>query len=674
MKRKNIKGLIHSLGKELVEQLIQNPETSTYISSKDKAQELRNYLEDRANEMLEKDVDTLLPHFQLIGEQLYIDYHLPSYTWLSSIDHVKESLLYAIHHNIIDLDQDELLLRIGNMTNGLCKGYLNASVRETLSFVYSYIGTIDTEIDILIHEHWYKQFLNSVLNNLDNLPVLIYEESKSYKWINSLEFKLLMKPVSFETESNILIFTHAIYNLARDIVYFIKKEDYRNAYHFSVLIDQKINIVSSLLEGALVAFNQDNLHHFFSMFAEVVLFDKQYSYFLTVSTDVGSPVSKYRNHKTFQSVYRQLKLNAKSSQFHFTGTLDNGNALHLLMHYHQEEEIHQFIRLLQDAIEKTLEQKQTLFVPRLIIRAAETEPFSGMTTDKLQLLAMQMASVKVELPHYLLKPEECHHLRQHIERDTHLKSVIFEKVKQGDFEIHFEPIVKIQPDKVQLVYCEVLTRIIDNNKLIEAEQFIETIYQQKLGAVLDKQVFDKLANQAEAINRVLEGVSVNLFPESFKDERVMSSVKNCLEHFAKCNLLLIIEITEYNLFENYQILESLLKLYPETLKISVDDFGSGYSSLASLIKLSQKGLLYAVKIDGSLTKNILNDNNSYEVVKMALTLSEKLGVQSIIEFVENKLLLEKLKTLSSRFYAQGYYFGKAVALNQVASRFASLIK
>ena len=168
----------------------------------------------------------------------------------------------------------------------------------------------------------------------------------------------------------------------------------------------------------------------------------------------------------------------------------------------------------------------------------------------------------------------------------------------------------------------------------------------------------------------MEGVSVNIFPESFKDKKVIDALKKCLLSFQEKKLILTLEITEYNLFEYYDILLNLKKEFTSTLRVAVDDFGSGYSSLAALVKLSKNGLLDAVKIDGTLTCEILNDATTFEIVKTAASLSKTLNVKTIIEYIENKEIELKLQEEVDDFYGQGYLYAAAMPLEKVKKTFS----
>ncbi|HDK37674.1 MAG TPA: hypothetical protein ENG92_01470, partial [Thiolapillus brandeum] len=361
--------LMHRLLTEAVDQSILDIDTASYINSKDAAVALLAQLQQHAEQMLSLKTESILDHFEPIGYTFYQEYHVPSFTWISLIERIKEDLLYAIQHGIGDYDDDELRLRINQTLNGLCRGYLLCSAEETLQFTYERMEAIDVEMDIMTHERWYRQLLQSITSKLKNLPELVYENSPSYEWIESLDFKLLMKATSFSSESNILILTHQLYDLGRKVIYLYKQQNFKDAYHFLTLLDQKINLLSDLLKEVLIIFNEDKLHYFFTLFSETILFEKQYSYFLTVTITVSAFIPHQRDVKRFfLEIYKQAKSDTKEKSYNFSGIIDDGAALHILMHYDRKSDIDIMLDLLQKSIERLQDKEIILIIPQFIVR------------------------------------------------------------------------------------------------------------------------------------------------------------------------------------------------------------------------------------------------------------------------------------------------------------------
>lgn len=667
---KKIEDVVDDLFKIFIEEAIQNIEIGSLISSRESVQKVLGTLHIETQNALNLELNELLEYFSKIGFTMYRTYRIPAFFWINILEKIKEDLLYAIHHEIIEYNDDILLLRLDKITQGLCKGYLQASAQDTLRFSYDKISAINIEMDIMAHERWYKSFLEYLSDDKNLLPELLYEKSDSYMWLNSLDFKLLMKSCSFEKESEIVIFMRKAYELAREIKYYIDKEQYKNAYNCFISLDRKLNLLSDMLKEVLINFMSDKLHLFFTLFSEIILFQKQYSYFLTLSVSTSNEtIHKRDTHRIFIKLFQMTKEKAKEFAYQFTGVVDDGDSMHFLVRYKEKDDVRKIFDFVTEAIADLKEKEITLSVPNFIVRASETEVFSGLDASTLRKVAFNMAKEHVHIPHYHFNQHECATLRLNAENESIVSDKIKQAIEEKRIQLAFQPIVAVDKTARSLAYCEVLSRMEDNGEFVDAEEFIHTVIAQKMTSALDILVYEQLKKLSKDIAKRMKGVSVNIFPDSFKDEAVLKALKKCLQSFAKEKITLTLEITEYNLFENYEILQVLKSEYTDTLNIAVDDFGSGYSSLAALIKLSKHNLLDAVKIDGTLTREIVTDETSYEIVRAALILSKKLKTRTIIEYIENEAIEAKLLQGTNTFYGQGYLYGKALPLKEVKNTF-----
>ncbi|MEK9940665.1 MAG: EAL domain-containing protein, partial [Methylotenera sp.] len=94
------------------------------------------------------------------------------------------------------------------------------------------------------------------------------------------------------------------------------------------------------------------------------------------------------------------------------------------------------------------------------------------------------------------------------------------------------------------------------------------------------------------------------------------------------------------------------------IKLSIDDFGVGYSSLSQLKNLPAN----EIKIDLSFVRNILQSRSDKAVVKTIIDLGKNLNFEIVAEGVETKTQFELLKHLGcDRF--QGYFFSKPVPVD-----------
>ncbi len=667
--KEKLQTFIHSLLKKEIEKYINHNDIEPFLSSFANTTELLELLEERFFYVFTKEHQTLFRYFSKIGYELFTHHNFSFFIVEETLETFHEEVVYAASHQVIEVDAEFFEEQFESVVEGIARGYLFAAAKKMQTTVYEEIEAINVEMDIFEHERWYREFLG-YLRGCHPSPQLLYEQTTVYHWVNSLDFMLLMKAASFEDESEVISLIRNIFDVAKRIVLYLEEQSYKKAYKFFTLLDKNMAYISDRLKNVLINFNNNKMHNFFEFFAENILFSKHYSYFLTISVMTHkSFVHTQDVHKILLELFKNLKFYALDYGYELTGVVDDGEAMHALLHYHQREDVEKIWHLLQKKLVEIQSQTTTLNIPEFRLRAAQTEHFSGLDAQTLQLVALQMAQTQVDLPHYYLTSKECQELSKKVKIDSKLNEKIVQKIQKGEVELYFQPIVHIANSQRELAYCEVLSRIHSGHVTHQATDFIEFVYRKKLGSKLDKVIFEKLKRQAKDIAQKLSGVSVNIFPDSLQDREVLEALVACLDAFKKEKLLCILEITEYNLFENYALLKDLANRFQGVLEIAVDDFGSGYSSLHSLVKLSKKGLLHTVKIDGSLTQNILNDEIMFEVTKTAIEIAQKLQAKVVVEFVENRAIEEKLHEIVEEFYAQGYLYGEAKRLEEIHHSF-----
>jgi EAL domain-containing protein (putative c-di-GMP-specific phosphodiesterase class I) len=121
---------------------------------------------------------------------------------------------------------------------------------------------------------------------------------------------------------------------------------------------------------------------------------------------------------------------------------------------------------------------------------------------------------------------------------------------------------------------------------------------------------------------------------------------------------IILEITESSIMTDPELtLEVIERLNKMGYQLSIDDYGTGYSSLAYLKKMP----LTELKIDRSFVQDILSSENDDVIVKSTINLAHNLGFHVTAEGVETIEIMNKLKTYGCDI-AQGYYLSKPMSV------------
>ncbi|MGJ8620514.1 MAG: two-component system response regulator [Methylophilaceae bacterium] len=156
-------------------------------------------------------------------------------------------------------------------------------------------------------------------------------------------------------------------------------------------------------------------------------------------------------------------------------------------------------------------------------------------------------------------------------------------------------------------------------------------------------------------------IAVNVSACQFHEPNFVEEVSEIISRYAINPSLLKLELTESLVLDHIE--EAILKMHALKeigVSFSMDDFGTGFSSLSYLTKLP----LDQLKIDQSFVRNICSDPRDAVVVQTIIGMANNLGIDVIAEGVELKeqqMLLAKYKC---KFY-QGYLFGKPIPIEEL---------
>jgi PAS domain S-box-containing protein len=229
---------------------------------------------------------------------------------------------------------------------------------------------------------------------------------------------------------------------------------------------------------------------------------------------------------------------------------------------------------------------------------------------------------------------------------------------------HFQPIVNNNTLKIEKY--ESLVRLIDsNNNIISPYHFLDVAKEGKYYHEMTSMV---LRNSFRALFYTNEEISINLSALDIEDERTQKEFYALLEKYKTETHRVTIELTEDETIKSEKKTLAFIKMLRKySVKLALDDFGTGQSNF-SRIQAYQPDY---IKIDGSLIRNIEQDNFSRDIVETIVFFAKKQKIQTIAEFVENKNIYNILTKLGVD-YSQGYYFAKAGAIEEFITAPASL--
>jgi len=156
-------------------------------------------------------------------------------------------------------------------------------------------------------------------------------------------------------------------------------------------------------------------------------------------------------------------------------------------------------------------------------------------------------------------------------------------------------------------------------------------------------------------------LAINVSAKQFHKKEFVSLVKNVIAKYNINPKRLKLELLETLFVENQeQVAQKMKELKKLNLNLSLDDFGTGFSSLQYLkiFPLDQ------IKIDQSFVMNMFNNEKDIKIIKSIIYLGSLLEIDVIAEGVEEKAHYEKLAELGCHYF-QGYYFAKPKKISEI---------
>lgn len=244
--------------------------------------------------------------------------------------------------------------------------------------------------------------------------------------------------------------------------------------------------------------------------------------------------------------------------------------------------------------------------------------------------------------------------------EQELLSQIEKGIEQEEFELYIQPQIHLESQRI--IGGEMLIRWNHPQKgLLPPAAFIDIAEKNGKIRFLDYYVLDKacqfMGKQQKDGN--FFKVSVNMTTDTFTREEMLKYLLACILTYDVDPEYLIIEITEDMGFENLNkandVFEQLKQL---GVKVALDDFGKGYSSLSYLEKLN----IDLLKIDKYFIDNIHLRDKSHHVFKVVYDLAKIMKIDIIAEGVECQ---EQVDILNQHpgIIVQGYYYSKPMTLS-----------
>ncbi|MEO8722214.1 MAG: bifunctional diguanylate cyclase/phosphodiesterase [Sphingobium sp.] len=242
-----------------------------------------------------------------------------------------------------------------------------------------------------------------------------------------------------------------------------------------------------------------------------------------------------------------------------------------------------------------------------------------------------------------------------------VESRVRDALANGELHLLYQPLIEL--DTREIIGFEALARWNDAELgFVSPNDFIPVAEESGLIVQLGRWALNESMQQlarwdAKYGERVPLKMNVNLSPIQIARDEVISVVVDALRMSGVDGSRLTVELTESAIVGDTDNCRSLLAaLKGLNVSVAMDDFGTGFSNMASLQSLP----IDVLKIDQSFVSNMLIDKDKYAIICAILSLAEALKLRTTAEGIETPEVADALQKMGCST-GQGYHFARALS-------------
>lgn len=246
--------------------------------------------------------------------------------------------------------------------------------------------------------------------------------------------------------------------------------------------------------------------------------------------------------------------------------------------------------------------------------------------------------------------------RERLGREKRLEMKMHRALEQGHFIPFLQPKYELEGEKI--AGAEALVRWIDPEEgMIYPNEFIPLFENNGFVVKVDLYMFEqvcRIVDRWRKEGKKIIPISVNLSRSHFQIPNFFMYYRKILEKYDIPPKAIEIELTESMFYNDTASLNNLVtQIHESGLSCSIDDFGSGYSSLNMLKEVQ----VDALKLDRVFFDHGVEDQRGRDIIQSVIRLAQALDLHTISEGVEERRQVEFLKSMQCDLI-QGYVFAK----------------
>ncbi|MEM9432401.1 MAG: EAL domain-containing protein [Pseudomonadota bacterium] len=249
-------------------------------------------------------------------------------------------------------------------------------------------------------------------------------------------------------------------------------------------------------------------------------------------------------------------------------------------------------------------------------------------------------------------------IRKRANEERNMMGALISAIEKREFEPFLQPQIDMRTR--ELAGAEALVRWVrSDGQIVTPEVFMRSATQSGLIAKIDSIVLDALADFLSAHPGLLPQLSFNLVAKNLENQSYVNAI---IDLAKSTSTVIVVELLETDFVDrpSDSFLWQLDNLREAGIKVEVDDFGTGRSSIVGLMAISP----HKLKIARELVEPMEADLEQSHLVTSVLSIAQALSVEVLAEGVESERVALRLAEIGCPLQ-QGYFHGKPISLDEM---------
>ena len=243
-------------------------------------------------------------------------------------------------------------------------------------------------------------------------------------------------------------------------------------------------------------------------------------------------------------------------------------------------------------------------------------------------------------------------------RELQILQVMKKAVRRGDFYVVYQPIYSCEQNR--FTTAEALVRL-ENDELgeVSPEEFIPIAEQNGMILQIGEFVFETVCRfvlHHKIWEKGIEYIHVNLSVIQCMQEKLADQLFRIMDLYNLDYRYINLEVTESAAIASSEVLmDNMNRLIERNMNFSLDDFGTGFSNTATLIKYP----FHTIKLDKAMVWDAMHNKKAEIILKNTIEMVKMLDMEIVAEGAETPEQVDKLREMGVDF-VQGFYYSKPI--------------